>query len=96
MHILCDCEAMAYLRFRHLDHYFMEPGDYHDAPISKVLRFIRSVGLIKGYIRTGRTNHDGRSARPDESLPTLYICIHTYIHIQAISCIGDVEADQYA
>jgi hypothetical protein len=25
-HILCDCEAIAYLRFRHLGHYFMEPG----------------------------------------------------------------------
>jgi hypothetical protein len=27
-HILRDCEAIAYLRFRHLGHYFMEPGDY--------------------------------------------------------------------
>jgi hypothetical protein len=38
--ILCDCEAIAYLRFRHLGHYFMEPGDYQDAPISKILHFI--------------------------------------------------------
>jgi hypothetical protein len=27
-HILCDCEAIAYLRFCHLGHYFMEPGNY--------------------------------------------------------------------
>jgi hypothetical protein len=27
---------------------FMEPSDYYDAPIDKVLHFIRSVGLIKG------------------------------------------------
>jgi hypothetical protein len=26
----------------------MEPSDYYDAPIDKVLHFIRSVGLIKG------------------------------------------------
>jgi hypothetical protein len=32
-HILCDCEAMAYLRFRHLGRYFMEPGDYQDAAV---------------------------------------------------------------
>jgi hypothetical protein len=32
-HILCDCEAIAYLRFRHLGHYFMERDDYQDAPI---------------------------------------------------------------
>jgi hypothetical protein len=47
-HILCDCEAIAYLRFRHLGHYFMEPGDYQDTPISKILHFIRSVGLLEG------------------------------------------------
>jgi hypothetical protein len=27
---------------------FMEPSGYYDAPIDKVLHFIRSVGLIKG------------------------------------------------
>jgi hypothetical protein len=47
-HILCDCEAMAYLKFRHLCQFFMEPSDYYDAPINKVLHFIRSVGLING------------------------------------------------
>jgi hypothetical protein len=47
-HILCEYEALAYLRFRHLDHYFMEPGDYQDAPISKILHCIRSVGLLEG------------------------------------------------
>jgi hypothetical protein len=26
----------------------MEPSDYYDAPIDKVLHFIRGVGLIKG------------------------------------------------
>jgi hypothetical protein len=47
-HILCDCEALAYLRFRHLGQFFMEPTDYYDAPLIKVLHFIRSAGLIKG------------------------------------------------
>jgi hypothetical protein len=32
-HILCDCEAIAYLKCRHLGHYFMEPGDYQDVPV---------------------------------------------------------------
>jgi hypothetical protein len=40
-HILCDCEARAYLRFCHLSQFFMEPSDYSDAPINK------GVGLIK-------------------------------------------------
>jgi hypothetical protein len=47
-HILCDCEAVAQIRFRHLGQFFMEPSDYYDAPIDKVLHFIRGVGLIKG------------------------------------------------
>jgi hypothetical protein len=46
-HILCDCEAIAYLIFRHMGQYFMEPSDHYDAPINKVLHFIRNVGLIK-------------------------------------------------
>jgi hypothetical protein len=45
---LCDCEAIANLRFRHLGQFFMESSDYYDAPINRVLHFIRSVGLIKG------------------------------------------------
>jgi hypothetical protein len=47
-HILCDCEAIANLRFCHLGQFFMEQNDYYDAPINRVLHFIRSVGLIKG------------------------------------------------
>jgi hypothetical protein len=47
-HVLCDCEALAHLRFRHLGLFFMKPSDFYDAPIGKVLHFIRSVGLIKG------------------------------------------------
>jgi hypothetical protein len=34
-HILCDCEAIAYLRFCNLCHYFMEPGDHQDVSVSK-------------------------------------------------------------
>jgi hypothetical protein len=39
-HVLCDCEAIAHLRFRHLGHFFMEPSDIYDISISKVLHFI--------------------------------------------------------
>jgi hypothetical protein len=47
-HILCDCEAVAHVRFRHLGQFFMEPSDYYDAPYTKSLDFIRGVELIKG------------------------------------------------
>jgi hypothetical protein len=48
IHILRDCEVIAYLSFHHLGQSFMEPSDYYDTPINNVLHFIRSVGLIKG------------------------------------------------
>jgi hypothetical protein len=47
-HILCDCEAVAHIRFRHLGQFFMEPSNYYHAPIDKVLHSIRNVGLIRG------------------------------------------------
>jgi hypothetical protein len=47
-HILCDCEAVAHVKFCHLGLFLMEPSDYYDAPIYKVLHFIAGVGLIKG------------------------------------------------
>jgi hypothetical protein len=47
-HILCDCEAIVNLGLRHLGQFFMEPSDYYDDPINRVLHFIRSEGLING------------------------------------------------
>jgi hypothetical protein len=34
-HVLCDCEAIAHLRFCHLGQFFMEPSDFYDAPYLK-------------------------------------------------------------
>jgi PH/SEC7 domain-containing protein len=39
-HGLCDCEVQCYLSFQHLGHHFIEPGDYQDAPLSKILHFV--------------------------------------------------------
>jgi hypothetical protein len=76
-HILCDCEAIAYLRFRHLGQFSMEPSDYYDAPIYRVLHFIRGVGLIK----RGSTIDHWRSRCKGRILwPTPHTYIHTYIH----------------
>jgi hypothetical protein len=47
-HILCECEALAHLRFRHLCRDFMEPSDYFDVPTYKILHYIRSAGLLRG------------------------------------------------
>jgi hypothetical protein len=38
-HILCDCEAIANLRFRHLGQFFMERSDYYDGPIELYISF---------------------------------------------------------
>jgi hypothetical protein len=54
-HILSDCEATAYLRFLHLGQLFLEPSDYSDRPINKVIHFIRGAGLVKGLLKRGST-----------------------------------------
>jgi hypothetical protein len=55
-HILCDCEAIAYLRFHHLGQFFMEPSDYYDIPIIKVLRtFDSECKINKGLSYRGST-----------------------------------------
>jgi hypothetical protein len=55
----------------------MKPSDYYDAPIDKVLHFIRGVGLIRGYSK-GEAQYifKSRGARADFCGPPL---IHTYI-----------------
>jgi hypothetical protein len=43
------------LRFRHLHHCFTELGDHQDVPVSKILHFILSIGMLKSWNRGGCT-----------------------------------------
>jgi hypothetical protein len=78
-HILYGCEAVAYLRFRQLGQFFMEPSDYYDAPINKVLHFIQSEGLIKGSQKRKHNRSQKVAVQgPDYCGPPL---MHSFIHI---------------
>jgi hypothetical protein len=46
-HILWEYEVIAYFRVCHVGHYFTGPDNYNDAPVSKILHFIRNVGLLR-------------------------------------------------
>jgi hypothetical protein len=74
-HILCDCEAIAYLRFRHLGHHFMEPGDYHDTPASSEV-----WGCWRGEMEGECTIDLVRSQCMGRSGPPPYSFIHSFIH----------------
>jgi hypothetical protein len=66
-HVLCDYEAMAYLWFRHLAHYFIEPGDY----------------LSWGAQWRGIHNKSRWSRCKDRSWSTplfIYLFIYSFIH----------------
>jgi hypothetical protein len=53
-HILCDCGAIAYSRFRHLGRFFMEPSDYYDAPINiHSSTFHSKFGIDEGLNKKG-------------------------------------------
>jgi hypothetical protein len=55
IHILCDCEAIAYLRFHHLGQFFMEQSDYYDTPHKQSPTFHSKCRINKGLIRRGST-----------------------------------------
>ena len=45
-HVLCDCEALALLRFRQLACRCMKPGDFEDISVGRILHFIQGAGLL--------------------------------------------------
>jgi hypothetical protein len=45
-HLLCDVEALATLRFRHLGQNFMKPGALEDISVSRILHFVQGAGLL--------------------------------------------------
>jgi hypothetical protein len=47
-HILSDCEATAYLRFRHLGRYLREPADYQDASVKYNTALHSQCRIVEG------------------------------------------------
>jgi hypothetical protein len=45
-HVVRDCGALASLRLGHLAHHFMEPADFEDISVSKILHFVQGVRLM--------------------------------------------------
>jgi hypothetical protein len=85
-HILCDCERIAYVGFGLVGHNFMGPNEHHNAPIRKILHFIRGVVLIEEWTGKGRAiDPRSRSSRFGRILgrPLRNTYMHTYTHTHA-------------
>ena len=52
-HVLCDCEALIVLRFRHLGRHFLQPSDFDDISVGKILQFVQSVWLLNVCLNKG-------------------------------------------
>jgi hypothetical protein len=50
-HVLCDCEALTTLSFRHLGCHFMKPGDFENISVSKILHFVEGLGLLNEWAK---------------------------------------------
>ena len=50
-HILRDCETLTTLRYRHLCHHFLKPGDFEDISVSRILHFVQVVGLLNAWAK---------------------------------------------
>jgi hypothetical protein len=69
----------------------MEPSDYYDTPIKKVVHFIRSVGLIKDESKWEEQQiTEGHGARAGLSWPTFYAFIHSFKFFRKINIFRDV------
>ena len=44
-HVLCDCEALATVRYRHLGRHLMKSGDFEDISVSKILHSVQGAGM---------------------------------------------------
>ena len=47
-HILSECEALVRARFEHLGDFILEPKDFTQIPLSKILGFITASGILTG------------------------------------------------
>jgi len=45
-HILCECEALASLRYAHLGSYFLDPGDISVLWMGAIWNFVKGAGLL--------------------------------------------------
>jgi hypothetical protein len=45
-HILCEFVALVGLRSRRIGKHFMEPSDYDEIPLCKIMYFVRGAGLL--------------------------------------------------
>jgi len=48
-HVLCDCDALCTLRFRHVGQHFLKPGDLQDISVNRKLHFFHSAGLLNEW-----------------------------------------------
>jgi hypothetical protein len=86
-HVLCECEALVVLRFKHLGHHFLKPGDFANISVSKVLHIIQSAGLLMPGKRAAQKIENGRSARVTVVPTQMYSIVCT----MTLSCSGDED-----
>jgi len=48
--VICDCEALVTLRFRHEGQHFMKPGDLEEISVSRLLHFAQIAGLLNALL----------------------------------------------
>jgi hypothetical protein len=86
-HILCKCESIAYVRFKQLGHYFMEPGNYHDTTNNESPALHRKCQLDREWLRRGSTiDLEGGTVRArwlltkSSHIPTCIVIIVPLLH----------------
>jgi hypothetical protein len=86
--VLCDCEALAALRFRHLDRRFTKPGDLEE--ISVGCTIFRVQGCYMHEYKCCTEDQYGQSAWITTVPSLLYYILPTVRRIVAFLCLGSI------
>jgi len=46
VHILCECEALASLRYKHLGSFFLDPENIRVLGVEAIWNFVKGTGLL--------------------------------------------------
>lgn len=83
-HALCDCMAISNSTFHHLGLSFMEPGNYSDAPLNKILHLIQRVGLLRANCKGIHSLWEMVIAWGQFYSPLMHASVHPPTHLPSI------------
>jgi len=75
---VCDCKTLATHRFRHLGQHSIQPGDFEDISVRRLLHFLAGVGLLCMNVRVAQKINTG-SVHGSLQCPPFFILFYSIL-----------------